>query len=64
MTEVKSIRLPPKMLYDLRKLAHIKSIQEEREISWPSLVRETIEDLLHRASQDSDTIGNDKDIPF
>jgi hypothetical protein len=48
-SDTTSIRLPRDMLASLKELAHRKSIQERRDISWTSVVKQVVEDhLLNR----------------
>jgi hypothetical protein len=43
---VTSIRIDPDTLRQLKRLAHRKSLESDREVSWATMVRQAIEVLL------------------
>jgi hypothetical protein len=51
-SDTTSIRLPRDMLASLKEPAHRKSIEEKKDISWTSLVKQAIEtQLLNRETK-------------
>jgi hypothetical protein len=46
MTEIVSIRLPEGTLAQLKRVSFKKSLEENREIRWTTLVRAAIEKIL------------------